>query len=252
VAQPRDESELVTPAVEGTRRVLRAAADAGIDRVVLTSSYVAMTGCPLPPGRPTYDGGDWTRLDDPSTDAYARSKTLAERAAWAFVADEAPSMALTVVHPGFVLGPPLDDRVGASVSVVRRLLRGRDPMLPRVGVPVVDVRDVADAHLRALRRPDVSTGRRYLLAGGSRWLTELAATLRAGHPGRRIATRTAPDVAVRLLGRVDRTIRASVARLGTNPALDTRPARADLGLAFRSPEEAVLATAEHLLARGLV
>jgi len=146
IRQPKDEQELIRPAVEGTLRVLRAAHAAGVGRVVLTSSTVAV----LNDGKPgdLQDESDWCDVGLPGTTAYAKSKTLAERAAWEFVKGRV--MTLTVINPGLVLGPPLDIHYGSSLRVVERLLKGRDPMVPDFGLPLVDVRDVAEMHLRAV------------------------------------------------------------------------------------------------------
>ena len=156
LAQPKDPQDLIRPAVQGALRALKAAQAAGVTRVILTSSVVAVMGDPLTTGKTTYDEADWTRSDDPQATPYALSKTLAERAAWDYVRDHAPQMQLTTINPGLVIGPPLDKHFGSSVSVVERFLNAKDPMLPRFGLPTVDVRDVALAHVRALATPSCS------------------------------------------------------------------------------------------------
>jgi dihydroflavonol-4-reductase len=251
LSQPKDADDLIRPAVDGTLRALRAARDAGVGRVVLTSSIAAITSSDLPPGRTLDDERDWTDPDHPTAGAYVRSKMLAERAAWDFVRDEAPGIALTALNPGFVLGPIRGDHVGSSVGLVQRLMRGKDPMLPRMGFPVVDVRDVATAHARALTRP-ATQGKRYVLAAGSLWFAQMGRILKAAHPDRRIPTRTAPDLLIRALALFDADLRAAARLLGTCDHLDAGAARHDLGIDFIAPEEALRATAADLLAKGLV
>lgn len=180
---PKDENDLIRPALEGTLRVLGAARAAGIRRVVLTSSTVAI----VPPDRSgTYDESSWVDAARPQTLAYIRSKVLAERAAWDFAAEN--GMALTTINPGFVFGAPLGDCDGTSVALVRRLMKGTDPLMAKVEYPVVDVTDIARMHLRAVQDP-ATAGKRYLGAAGTLSFVEMGRILKAAHPTRRIATR---------------------------------------------------------------
>lgn len=245
LAQPRDEGDLIRPAVEGTRRVLEAARRAGIGRVVVTSSVAAIMN-----GRPgilTED--DWLDPGDPRATPYERSKVLAERAAWDIAARD--GLALTTINPGLVLGPPLDDRFGSSLALVQRFLKGRDPMVPRVGFPVVDVRDVAEMHLRAIERP-ATAGRRYIASAGSMWMADMCRVLKADHPDRRIPTREAPNLLLRGLALVDRSLAAIVPRLGLREQTSNARAVSEMGMAFVPPDEAVRASARVLVDRALV
>ena len=251
IAQPKDEAELIRPAVEGTLRALRAAQAAGVQRVVLTSSIAAVMHCPLRPGRDSHDEDDWTDPAHPGTTAYDRSKTLAERAAWDFVVETDPGIGLTVINPGFVLGPPLGPRFGSSVGLVKRLLSGKDPMLPALGLPVVDVRDVAEMHLRALDRPQTA-GKRYIASAGSMWFTEMGRVLKAAHPARRIATRTAPKPLLRLIALFDAEIRSILPSLGLLQRTSNARAVAEMGMDFIPPEDALRASARHLIDHRLV
>ncbi len=251
IAQPKDEGDLVRPAVDGTLRALRAAKAAGVGRVILTSSIAAITASDLPPGRTQHDERDWTDPAHPTANPYVRSKLLAERAAWDYVARDGAGIALTALNPALVLGPLIGDHVGSSVGLVRRLLSGKDPVVPRFGFAIVDVRDVARAHVAALDRPDTA-GRRYVLAAGSMWFSEMGRALKAAHPDRRIPTRTAPDLLIRALALVDPSLRTVVPLLGTRDRLDSAAARADLGIDFIPPEAALRATARDLIAAGLV
>jgi dihydroflavonol-4-reductase len=182
---------------------------------------------------------------------YGRAKTLAERAAWRFVSCEAPTIRLTVIHPGAVFGPPLGTHYGASIQLIERLLRGRDPMLPRLGVTVVDVRDVAEAHLRALERPE-SAGHRILLLDRFVWAREIARALKDAYPELPIATREAPDLLVRVLALFDRELRAGVSRLGRPQRFSNARARELLGLEFIPALESARASADWLVEQGVV
>ncbi len=249
IAQPDRADDVIRPAVDGTLRALRSARDAGVRRVLLTSSIAAVYRSVLPDGREVHDESDWSDPAHPAATFYDQSKTLAERAAWNFVHEEAPEIALTSLNPAFVLGAPLDGRYGSSVGLVARILSGKDMAWPRFGFPLVDVRDVAEMHLRALERSE-SAGRRYLGAAGSMWLSEMARTLREAHPGRRIPARTAPDLMVRLLALFDAEVRSILPDLGTLHRVSARRAEEELGIRFTPPEASLLATARHLLERG--
>ncbi|NBO21181.1 MAG: NAD-dependent epimerase/dehydratase family protein, partial [Rhodobacteraceae bacterium] len=149
LSQPKNPDDVIRPAVDGTLRVLRAAAAAGVGRVILTSSLEAVMH-----GQKTaaVTEADWTDLSAPTVSTYTRSKTLAERAAWEFVAAH-PDMQLTVINPGMVLGTPMDRHTGSSISVIARILSGKDPAVPDISLPVSDLADVSAAHVAALGRP---------------------------------------------------------------------------------------------------
>ena len=149
---PKHTDSVLGPAIEGTERVLDAARAAGVERVILTSSIAAIQGGAHK--TTPYGPDDWTDPDHPDVGVYARSKTLAERAAWAFVAEKAPQIALTTVNPGFVFGTPRDRTYGSSIKLLERIFRGIDPALPRLSFACVAVQDVAEAHLAAVERPE--------------------------------------------------------------------------------------------------
>jgi dihydroflavonol-4-reductase len=247
--EPADPATLIRPAVEGTRRVLEAAHRAGIRRVVLTSSIVAVIGTRLPEGRRLYDERDWTDAEDPRIGTYERSKTLAERAAWETAARL--GLDLTAVNPGFVIGAPLDRHFGSSLRLVERLMRGRDPMLPDLGFPTVDVGDVAEMHVRALAR-DETIGER--LIGAERLLTfpEMGAILKAAYPERRIATRTAPKPLLRLIALFDPALRRVLPVVGQHRDASSEKARRLLGITFRDVADSLRDSAAFLVAARLV
>ncbi len=248
IAQPKDEQELIRPAVHGTLRALRAAHAAGVKRVVLTSSTVAVINS-AKSGKQNED--DWCEVNAPDSSAYAKSKTLAEQAAWAFVAGDGAGMALSTINPGFVMGPPLDKNYGSSIGVVRRILRGKDPMMPMLGFAVVDVRDVAEMHLRAVQRPETA-GKRYLSVSGDMTMPEMAQTLKAAYPARRIPTRVAPMFLLRLMALFDPQIKAILPSVGIIHSESNARAQADMGMTFISPQDAVRASGAWLVEHGEV
>jgi dihydroflavonol-4-reductase len=247
IAQPKNPDELIRPAVSGTLRALRAAHNAGVQRVVLTSSIAAVIN--EAKGFPQ-DESDWCNPDLPTTTPYAKSKTLAELAAWEFAANT-PGMQLTTINPGLVFGPLLDGTFGSSVSLVKRILEGKDPMLPDFALPLVDVRDVAVMHLRALERADTA-GKRYIAADEPVAMYELGRILKAAYPKRRIPTLPAPRLVMRMLALFDPEIRSVLPKLGKIERLSNSRARSDMDMHFIPAAEALRATAASLVDRKLV
>jgi len=214
VAVPKDESVLIKPAVEGTQRVLTAAKKAGVKRVVLTSSIVAVTAG-LPTGR--YGTDSWSNLNA-NIGAYAKSKTLAEKAAWEFVKDG--SMELVTINPGFILGPPLGAAGdGQSVSMVSDFISGKFPMIPDIAMGMIDVRDVARLHLAALESPDAA-GKRFIAASDEPiTMAHLSSVLRrAGFS--KAPSRKAPNFAIKLMALFDREVKGLAPQLGIRIAYD--------------------------------
>jgi dihydroflavonol-4-reductase len=247
ISQPKDPATVIRPAVEGTERVLKAAAAAGVTRVVLTSSTAAILNESKPDT--LQDEADWCDTHLPSTTPYAKSKTLAERAAWEIA--KARGLKLTTINPGFVLGPPLDEHYGSSLGLVERFLKGRDPMLPALGFPIVDVRDVAEMHLRALQRPE-TIGRRYIAAAGSMAFVDMGRTLKAAYPTRRIPTREAPRTLIRFLSIFDPQIKAILPKLGHLERVSNARAVSEMGMEFIAPKAALLASADWLVKHGRI
>lgn len=251
MSQPRDEDELIRPAVEGTLRALRAARAAGVGRVVLTSSSAAVMHGGDQQAKERFDEADWSDPSSPLITSYAKSKTLAERAAWQFVENDAPGLELTVINPCLVLGRPLDDHYGTSLGVVERILRGRDPAQPNFGLPIVDVADVAAMHVRAMDAPGTA-GMRIIAAADFMWFADIARTLKAAHPERKIKTRTIPDFAVRFLAIFARSIRSIVPSLGRLQELDNSRAREVLNVDFTPAADSVRAAGRYIVARGII
>jgi len=250
---PRHEDELIRPARDGTLRVLRAAKAAGLRRVVLTSSFAAI-GYGRPLKRP-YDERDWTDPAAAGVAAYPKSKTLAERAAWEFIDGEGQGLELAVVNPVGIFGPLLGPDLSASIVLVKAMLEGRLWAVPRLMFGVVDVRDAADLHLRALRDP-AAAGERFLaVADDFLWMREIAAILRErlGEAGAKAPTSELPDWLVRLAGRFSAAARqAATPELGRAKNASSAKARAMLGWQPRSAADALAATGESLIRLGLV
>lgn len=244
LVSPKFEEEIIRPAVDGTLRALRAAKGAGVGRVILTSSVVAIEATAK---SGPYTEDDWSDLDHPKATAYYKSKTLAERAAWDFVADN-PEIRLTTINPALVLGAPLDARYGTSLALIERLLSGRDPMLPDIGFGIVDVADISAMHIAAMERPE-SAGQRFIGANGTMTLPRIAQHLAARHPDRRIATRIAPKPLLWVLSRIDPSIRGVLPGIGQAPSFDNSKARQALGINFTAPLQAIEAAADAVLAR---
>jgi nucleoside-diphosphate-sugar epimerase len=250
---PQHENELIVPAREGTLRVLRAARAAGVERVVLTSSFVAI-GYGQPPRTAPFDERDWTDLNGPGLTAYAKSKTLAERAAWEFIACESSGLELSVINPVGIFGPALGPDYATSVEIVQRFLDGAVPVCPRISFGGVDVRDVADLHLRAMTSP-AAKGERFLaVAGDVVTLIDVAMILkkRLGPIARRVPTREMPDWLVRLLANFIPDLRLIALELGNVRNLTNAKAKRVLNWTPRSNEDCIVATAESLQRLGLL
>lgn len=252
VGQPDHPDDLIRPAREGTLRALRAARDAGVKRVVVTSSFAAIGYGQAPRATP-FDETCWTNPDAPQVPPYLRSKTLAERAAWDFISREGGGLEMATVNPVVVFGPALGPDLSASLVLLKVLLDGRLPAVPRIAFGVVDVRDVADLHMRAMTAPEAA-GQRFLATAGQMSLREIAALLRTrmGRAGRRAPRFELPDLAVRLAALFSREARASVPMLGESRAGTSALAQQRLGWAPRPAEEAVLSAAESLVRLGVL
>ncbi|MEL6952923.1 MAG: aldehyde reductase [Pseudomonadota bacterium] len=249
ITQPKNPEETIRPAVDGTLRALNAAKAAGIKRVVLTSSTVAVSyGSEATTQRKATEE-DWTDTEAPNLTPYAKSKTLAERAAWDFA--ETNGLDLTAINPSFVIGPPLDANYGTSIEVIERILAAKDPMVPQIGFATVDVEDIAEIHIRALET-DATIGLRVIGACERfMWFQDMAHAIKVAFPERRIVTRLAPAMIVRLLALFDPAIRGVLPDLGRKREADGSRARELLGIEYRDTKESVVDAARFLIDRGL-
>jgi nucleoside-diphosphate-sugar epimerase len=246
--QPKDPDELIVPARDGALRVIEASLAAGARRVVMTSSVAAVRhGRPASPDRP-YAEEDWTDGNDERRTPYVRSKALAERAAWDHVRAAGAESKLATVNPGAIIGPVLNDDHSFSLQAVKRLLDGM-PAMPRLGFTFVDVRDVADLHIRALTDP-AGGGERFLATDEFLWVSDVAAILRQrlGDRAAKVPTRVAPNVLVRAMSLFDGGLRSIVGDLGKTAYYSSAKAREQLGWQPRPIADSIADTGESLLA----
>jgi nucleoside-diphosphate-sugar epimerase len=246
------EDDWVRPAVDGNLRVLRAARRAGVQRVVLTSAFGAICAGHGPMKRP-FNETDWSDLTSSNVWPYQKSKTLSERAAWDFVAREGRGLQLSAINPVTVVGPVLGADYSHSIRLIRGMLEGQ-PGNPRINSGFVDVRDLADLHLRAMTH-EAASGERFLaIAGESMWLAEVAQVLKArmGPAARHVSTRVLPNWLVRLGALRDPALRGSLPLLGLDLNATSQKAMSMLGWSPRPREDALVATAESLVRLGLL
>jgi len=246
-AQPKDPDELIVPARDGTLRVLRASLDAGVDRIVVTSSVAAISGSGKPVhGRPL-DEQDWSDPDNPKLSPYARSKTIAERAAWDFMAERGATEKLATINPGAIVGPVLNDDRSFSLQAIERLLGGM-PGLPRIGFSFVDVRDVADLEIKAMSAPEAG-GERFVAVTTFQWMADIATVLRSrmGEAAAKVPSRSIPDFVVRGMAIFDPGVRSIVGQLGRKTEASSEKARTRLGWAPRPIDETIVECAQSLL-----
>lgn len=245
------EDDWIKPAVEGNLRVLRAARDAGVRRVVLTSAFGAICAGHKAMGRP-FNETDWSDLTG-AVWPYQKSKTLAERAAWDFIAREGRGLELSAVNPTAVLGPVLGADYSHSIGLIRNMMNGQ-PGCPKLNCGIVDVRDVADLHLRAMTHA-AANGERFLaISGESLWMIDIARVLRRrlGAATARVPTRVLPNWLVRLISLKNPVMKGAITLLGVNLNATSEKAIRLLGWAPRPAEEAIVATAESLIRLGLL
>jgi len=250
VEAPRDPQALIAPTRDGALRVLAAATQAGVRRVVLTS---AVEACRPPLDSPdgVFDETRWTDVSDRQLGPYRVAKTLAERAAWEFMAHQDGPTTLTTILPAAVQGPVCGPGYAHALRLMERLLGGRMPGLPRVGFCVADVRDVADLHIRAMLAPDAA-GERFIAAGDWMWMAELAALLRSqmGDLADRVPTRVLPNFLVRLAALRDRSAGFIVPLLGRKHVFSSEKARRQLSWTPRPSATTIVETAESALLHG--
>jgi dihydroflavonol-4-reductase len=252
VVDPKSDDELVRPARDGTLHVLEAARNAGVKRVIMTSSISAIIF-----GRGVreklFTEEDWTdETNREDSSPYDRSKTIAERAAWAWVAGASGELELVTVNPALVLGPILGSDFSASVEVVRKLLNGSIPVLPRFGFSVVDVRDIASLQLLAMTAPSAA-GQRFIGSGDFYWMADIAKILKEGlgDKARKVPTMPIPDILIRMVAIFDPVARGRLYELGKVRRVSSQKARRMLGWNMRPIQETILDTARSLQAQGM-
>ncbi len=248
--QPKDPDELIVPAREGTRRVLRAALAAGVKRTVVTSSVAAIAGGAKTPGPLTED--DWTDLEFDGLSPYVRSKTIAEQAAWELAREQGAEQRLATVNPGAILGPLLSRDASYSLEAIERLLKGI-PGTPKVGFSFVDARDVAALQVKAMVAPEAG-GRRFIAVAEFLWMAEVAATLRRelGDDAAKVPTRSVPNLLVRAMALFDPGIRSITNQLGKKLTYSSARAETMLGWTPRPVEQTIAETGRSMVDLGVV
>lgn len=245
--EPKDPDDLIRPAVEGTRRAVGAALAAGAGRIVVTSSFVSV-GYGTELDRP-YTSDDWAPLDGPGMGAYARSKVLAEKAAWDAVEAAGARERLSVVNPSVIFGPVAHDDLSTSTTIVKRLLKGDFPFAPKLHLPIVDVRDVAALHVAAAE--GAFPGRRMVASSGTLSILQIADALRDVAPGAKLPKREAPNALIRVVALFDKSVKGVIHELGIRRVAETGPAEAALGRPLVDAAEAARATARSLQEMGV-
>lgn len=251
-AAPKHEDELIVPARDGALRALRAAKEAGVSRFVLTSSMAAIAY-----GHGAADHivteADWTDVNSPDAYPYVKSKTIAERAARDWIAAEGGTMEFVSVNPSLVLGPLQSGDFSTSLEAIKKLLEGSVPGLPNFGFGIVDVRDVADMHVRCLTAPDMA-GERFICSGPFMTMSDIAKVLREGlgKQARKVPTRRLPNWAVRIAALFDPMVRQVLGELGNRRESPPVHAREKLGWIPRPADQSILDTARSMIALGIV
>ena len=250
---PKDENEMILPAVEGTLRVLRASRNTGVKRVVVTSSFAAV-GYSHKDSNTLITEEEWTDPNDKSLSAYLKSKTLAEKAAWDFINTEAGDLELSVVNPVGIFGPLLGPGSSGAHEILKRLLNGSMKAVPKISFGIVDVRDVADLHLRAMTMPEAKGQRFLALSGRVLSLHDIALMLKnkMGDDADKVTTKTLPDLLVRVAALFNPVAKGIVSQLGRVKNASNEKAKRLLGWTPRTAEEAIMSAVESMSRFGLI
>ncbi len=250
--QPETADELIVPARDGALRVLEAANAAGVRRVVMTSS-VAAVDVAWEGDRPTaFNESHWTNMARPErVSFYAQSKTIAEKAAWEANRRDDFKTELSVIVPTVVLGPAMSPGVSASVGMITATLKRDMPAYPKLHQGIIDVRDLATAHIEAMRRTEAA-GERIIICSESLWFKEIGAILQHAYPDRRMPKGELPTWLVRLMSRFKPELKLIAPNLGVLRNYNNQKAKTVLGMQFRPAKEAILASAESVTRLGLI
>ena len=252
LAVPKDENDMIRPAVDGTLRVLKASRDAGVQRVVMTSNFGAV-GYSHRDQSTVITEESWTDPNEKGLSPYNKSKVLAEKAAWDFIKRDGGALELTVINPVGIFGPSLGPDLSSGFELIKRLLDGTMKKVPNITLTIVDVRDVADLHIRAMTSP-AAKGQRFLaIAGATVTLPEIAQLLKdkLGSAASKVSTKKLPDWQVRMIAPFNRIARNIAPMLSRYRDASNQKAKDILGWKPRSNEEAILATANSLLKYNL-
>ena len=250
--EPKDRNDLIRPAVDGTRRAIAAALRARVERIVVTSSMAAIMYGHDKARTAPFTAADWTNLDGREISGYVESKTRAERAAWELMDAAGRHADLATINPGAIFGPLLDEDPGTSVGLLKRMFDGSLPAAARIAFIVVDVRDVAAAHVAAMTS-ESARGKRFPMGNGTFTLMEIAGILRRAMPerSRKMPRFEVPDWIVRLVANVDADIRGNLGELGVVKRADASDVKRLLGRDLIAAEEATISSAQSLVAQRL-
>lgn len=248
---PANRESLVRDARGGAMRVVEQAIGAGAERVVMTSSMVAMMGQPGRGAHMLVKEDDWSDPDWRPLTAYPVSKTRAERAVWNYAKSQNVEDRLTMVNPGLVFGPDKFDNGGASLAIIKGLFSGQFPIMPRIAYPIVDVRDCASLHIKAMTNSEVG-GRRLMSASNTLWISEISAILRGAYPKTKLPTREMANWLVKLAGAFDQSVRSIAPDVGTFHEADAGYVSSLTGIIPRPAKDAVLAAAISLIENGRI
>ena len=243
---PTQREALVPTARAGAMRVIEQAIGAGAERVVMTSSMVSMMGQAGRGNHMLVKEEDWSDPDWKPLSAYPVSKTRAERAVWDYVESQNLKTRLTTVCPGLVFGPDTYDTGGASLSIIMGLFTGAFPMMPRIAYPIIDVRDCASIHVKAMTAPNVG-GRRLMAASNTLWISDISEILRKAYPHAKLPTQIMPSFLVKIAALFDTSIKSIVPDVGTFHEADAAYVSSLTGVIPRPAKDAVLAAAESLI-----
>ncbi|WP_026941196.1 NAD-dependent epimerase/dehydratase family protein [Hellea balneolensis] len=249
---PKEREALVPEARAGAQRVLERGFSAGAERIVLTSSIAAMMGQPGKGAKMILTEDDWSDPDWKPMTSYPISKTRAEKSAWAYVEAQGLKEKLTTICPGVVFGPDTYGNAGASLGLLKAMMIGKFPRVPKVGVPLIDVRDCAAIHVAAMTSKEAG-GRRLFATGESLWFKDIAATLRAEYPDLKgLPKGEMPSFVLRIIALFDDSVKALLAELGTFHEADAAYVSTMTHVLPRPAREAILAGSESLIASGSV
>jgi dihydroflavonol-4-reductase len=248
---PKHEDDLIIPAKNGVKHVFEAALQNNIQRIVQTSSSVAiMYGHKN--GKTNFDETNWTDVNGPMVSPYTKSKTLAEKLVWDY-AQKNPQLKVTTINPGFILGPVLGKDPGTSAAVILKMMKGEYPGVPQLGFPTVDVRDVVDLHFKALES-ESAIGQRYAAVSESIWFKEIAAFVLEAQPSynKKVKAKELPNWFMKIFALFEKSTKMILPELGFKANISNDKAKQQLGFSPRSAKEAVMATANALVEMKLV
>ncbi len=251
---PKDENEAIRPAVEGILRVLKFAQNADVKRVVMTSSFGAVGFSQTDKNRETTEA-DWTDPKLKGLSAYEKSKGLAERAAWEFIKKGNSNLEFTTINPVAILGPSLSSHISGSFDILKHLLDGSLKAVPPISLNIVDVRDVADLHIRAMENPAANGERFIATADGQILMPEIAALLKKTKPGvaAKVSTKTVPAFVVNLASLFNSQAKTGAMFLKVNRNVSNAKAKELLGWKpIATNEQAILASLERIIKFGIV